>query len=293
MRYWWVNQNQTFHQETAGGYLWSPKRKSNGALNPYYETMREVSPGDLILSFQGTFIRGVCVGQSHCYECPKPEEFGRVGEKWSAIGWRVDVRFFPFKHQIRPKMHMGVLGPLLPDRYAPLLIDGRGVQNIYLTELPYPLMQAIVAIVGPELTALMRANRDAEDVGDYGRGVLEWEEHERAHVAADPAIDETEKAQIILARRGQGLFKRNVRRLERACRVTKVDRLEHLRASHIKPWRRATNDQRLDGENGLLLTPSIDHLFDRGFVNLRGQWPACIVTGRTPGIPASHGGGHG
>ena len=37
-------------------------------------------------------------------------------------------------------------------------------------------------------------------------------------------------------------------------------------ASHCKPWRDSTNDQRLDGENGLLLTPSVDHLFDRGFI---------------------------
>ena len=42
MRYWWVNQNQTYRQEVEGGYLWSPKRKSNGHLNPFYETMREV-----------------------------------------------------------------------------------------------------------------------------------------------------------------------------------------------------------------------------------------------------------
>ena len=34
MRYWWVNQNQTFRQEISGGYLWSPKRNSNGARNP-------------------------------------------------------------------------------------------------------------------------------------------------------------------------------------------------------------------------------------------------------------------
>jgi hypothetical protein len=37
-------------------------------------------------------------------------------------------------------------------------------------------------------------------------------------------------------------------------------------ASHCKPWRDSTNDERLDGENGLLLTPSVDHLFDRGFI---------------------------
>ena len=43
--------------------------------------------------------------------------------------------------------------------------------------------------------------------------------------------------------------------------------MAHLRASHCKPWRDADNDERLNGENGLLLTPSIDHLFDRGFIS--------------------------
>ena len=47
MRYWWVNQKQTFRQEVEGGYLWSPKRKANGALNPFYESMREVDTRDL------------------------------------------------------------------------------------------------------------------------------------------------------------------------------------------------------------------------------------------------------
>jgi len=42
MRYWWVNQNQTFRQEIEGGYLWSPKRNKNGHRNPFYEFMREV-----------------------------------------------------------------------------------------------------------------------------------------------------------------------------------------------------------------------------------------------------------
>jgi hypothetical protein len=46
-----------------------------------------------------------------------------------------------------------------------------------------------------------------------------------------------------------------------------VNQIEHLRASHCKPWRDANNDERLDGENGLLLTPDVDHLFDRGFIS--------------------------
>ncbi len=59
--------------------------------------------------------------------------------------------------------------------------------------------------------------------------------------------------------------------IESRCRITGVDNPTHLRASHCKPWRDATNDERLDGENGLLLTPSIDHLFDRGFISFEGD----------------------
>ena len=48
----------------------------------------------------------------------------------------------------------------------------------------------------------------------------------------------------------------------------KFDRIEHLRASHCKPWRDCEqNEERLDADNGLMLTPSIDHLFDRGFIS--------------------------
>src|SRR5690242_2490998 len=40
----------------------------------------------------------------------------------------------------------------------------------------------------------------------------------------------------------------------------------HPMGSHCKPWRDSTNEERLNGEKGLLLTPTIDHLFDRGFI---------------------------
>jgi hypothetical protein len=40
MRYWWVNQNQTFELEVPGGFLWSPKTKSDGAKNYFYDIRR-------------------------------------------------------------------------------------------------------------------------------------------------------------------------------------------------------------------------------------------------------------
>jgi hypothetical protein len=85
-------------------------------------------------------------------------------------------------------------------------------------------------------------------------------------VASDTSIGDTDREAIIRARRGQGLFKQRVMEIERRCRITAVENPVHLVASHSKPWRDSSNDERLDGENGLLLTPSIDHLFDRGFI---------------------------
>lgn len=79
MRYWWVNQNQTYRHEVPGGYLWSPKLKANGAANPFYEFMREVAPGDVIFSFCNTKIPAIGIATSPAYEAPKPGEFGSVG----------------------------------------------------------------------------------------------------------------------------------------------------------------------------------------------------------------------
>src|SRR5712664_4386559 len=113
MRYWWVNQNQTFRQEITGGYLWSPKRNANGARNPFYESMREVAPGDLIFSFADTRILAVGIAQSYCWESPKPEEFGNAGQNWEDIGWKVKISFTELGNKVRPKDHIEVLRPLL------------------------------------------------------------------------------------------------------------------------------------------------------------------------------------
>ena len=63
MRFWWVNQNQTYRHELGGGYLWSPKRNANGARNPFYESMREVAPGDLVFSFVDTRIAAISIAE--------------------------------------------------------------------------------------------------------------------------------------------------------------------------------------------------------------------------------------
>jgi hypothetical protein len=56
-----------------------------------------------------------------------------------------------------------------------------------------------------------------------------------------------------------------------------VNEPRHLKASHIKPWRDATDGERLDGANGLLLSPHIDHLFDEGYITFSNCQELVIV----------------
>lgn len=264
MRYWWVNQNQTFRHEIDGGYLWSPKRNANGARNPFYESMRELAPGDLIFSFMDTRILAVGIAQSYCWESPKPLEFGAAGENWENIGWKAKVSFTKLMNKVRPKDHIELLRPLLPAKYSPLQPNGNGLQSVYLTEVPAPLAEVIIGLIGQEVAPIALAAHSVKPVP--ADDLDSWERKIEQEVASNPTLAETERLAIVRARNGQGLFKERVSKIESRCRITGVDNPVHLIASHCKPWRDSTNEERLNGENGLLLTPSIDHLFDRGFV---------------------------
>jgi hypothetical protein len=233
--------------------------------------MREVSPGDIVFSFVDTRITAIGVARSYCWESPKPQEFGSAGQNWENVGWKIKVHFVPLVNSIRPKDHMAALGPVLPDRYSPLQANGNGNQGVYLTEVPRVFAEVLAGLIGSEATQLMQPDEissdSVEDICQQSGDDLEtWEHLIETRIEMDDSVRETEKAALIRARRGQGLFKERVAAIESRCRITGVDNPVHLVASHCKPWRDSTNEERLNGENGLLLTPSIDHLFDRGFI---------------------------
>ena len=247
--------------------MWSPMRFKNQRINHFYETMREVAPGDLVFSFVDTRIAYIGRVLTFSFECPKPMEFGKAGQYWENLGWKVGVKFTELRNKIRPKDHMDVIRSVLPDKYSPLQHTGNGLQSVYLAELPISFAQLLMGLIGSEARRMVSlAEVGLETEPRMEAEVEVWERKMEAELCSDARIDETEKRAIISARRGQGLFKKRVMDIEKHCRITKVDRPIHLVASHCKPWRNSSNDERLNGENGLLLTPSIDRLFDQGFI---------------------------
>lgn len=80
-------------------------------------------------------------------------------------------------------------------------------------------------------------------------------------------LDQTEKEQVIKSRIGQSIFKKNLLKNEEKCKLCGVSDKHFLIASHIKPWSQSNHRERLDINNGLLLCPNHDALFDKGYIS--------------------------
>jgi hypothetical protein len=276
-QFWWVNHKQTARQEIEGQYLWSPKTQSNGARSVFYDNMRRASPGDLILSYAGGVIRFVGRVAEFAFTAPKPSEFGSTGAYWSDEGWLLPVFWTPLVPPVRPKDLLETLAPILPNKYSPIRPhSGDGNQGVYLAEIPEAVFDAVVTagVVDDILLARGGANSLTFQV------VKErLDDTVERLVETDEALDSTTKDAVIQARRGQGVFRRNVEAIEAACRLTGIRNPVLLIASHIKPWRSCTTpSERLNGMNGLMLTPDADLLFDRGFLTFEDDGEVRIST---------------
>lgn len=268
MRYWWVNQKQTHRHEIGGGYLWSPKRKANLSRNRFYDNMKAVAPGDVVFSYWEGSVRAYGFIRSFGYDAPKPTEFGDAGRYWSEIGYRVDVEYVPLDHPLPPREAWARIQPLLPEKYSPLNpANGKGLQSVYLAELPMELGALLWSEIADRGNKLVVRDARAALIASAEEPEREnWERHELEELAA-AALAVTERDAIVKARRGQGLFRSNIAAIEKDCRITHVSNPAYLIASHIKPWRHASNDERLSAHNGLMLAPHADFLFDRGFIS--------------------------
>lgn len=95
-----------------------------------------------------------------------------------------------------------------------------------------------------------------------------------AILAAEPEVDyeinipnQTERRGLVTSRVGHGAYrKRVIHRWEYKCAVTGFEKLNVLIASHILPWAKADDNQRLDVHNGILLSPTYDALFDKHLI---------------------------
>jgi HNH endonuclease len=227
VHHWWVHHAADNRGELEGSYLWAPKKLQN---------MTRVVPGDVIFSDVQESISAIGIALDRARSAPKPN--AAAGD-----GWLLPVRLVELNERVHHK-------PRLSKRHA----------GAYLVEIPDTEAKLLRRLLSRQVEDLEQ-RVSAETEGRLIEQAIEEQIWQRTDIGA------RDKRQLSFARLGQGAFRDHVERIEKACRVTGILDRRYLRATHIKPWRDASDREKLDGANGLLLSPHIIHLFDRGHIS--------------------------
>lgn len=173
-------------------------------------------------------------------------------------GWKVDVLYFPLCRPIKPKEHMNVLGELLPSKYSPLLVNGSGVQSVYLAELHERLASELLNLIRLAGNHLDVPLQMAESISSTS---VESEAPIQPELVVTPELLSSAKACT-------GMYRKLVLKLETRCRVSGVDNSRLLYVRHIQPWDHSTDSQRTDVNNALTFAPNYAVMFTKGLISI-------------------------
>lgn len=129
----------------------------------------------------------------------------------------------------------------------------------------------------PKITYLAAIKLQANDgsVLFYFRLFIDYFDSEENQIVVEKELEKIEqsssnaeeKLQLTKARIGQGKYRTALIEECPFCPVTMITDERLLIASHIKPWAKSTDNEKIDSKNGFMFTPTIDRLFDRGFIS--------------------------
>lgn len=246
VNYWAVNQGKTYKDEYEGQYLWAPIANKAGSSMTIYNNLKLVKKNDIVFSI----VKGKVYGVGVCKEEYKEFENPLTQHKndWINEGWLIKVDFEELDNKPSIKSNLPSILPLLPKKCSPILQNGNAPQSGYLSSISGELADVFMKMIGNQYNSIVDTKID-----DGIQGRID--------------IGYTVKQQLVNSRRGQGQFKSNVLSNEKCCRLTGISDIRFLVASHIKPWSKSTDEEKLDGCNGFLLSPNADRLFDRGFIS--------------------------
>ena len=174
--------------------------------------MRAANPGDLVLSCANQLIRYVGRVADFALTAPKPSEFGATGAYWNNEGWLLPAFWTRLDPPIRPKDLLPLIGPMLPEKYS-LIRASSGVSNqgVYLAAIPREIHDIVTAHAHVEAVGLETggANRLA-----FRTVTDELDDRVEARIRGNLSLDDTIRNATIQARRGQGMFRSNLQKVE-------------------------------------------------------------------------------
>jgi putative restriction endonuclease len=264
MNYYLVFQNKSYKEERSGGYLWAPQKNKLGQTFHHWTDMRSIKKGDIIFnSFNGQMV-SVLVAKEDCKEHERPVGLDEL-DLWEKDGFLVEAEYINLVAPVTYKDYMGTILQLQGEKYAPFNKAGRGNTG-YLFRVSAKLANLLFEIIEKRngYTKEQFKVEKSIDKQTINKQIINNVEE---GLDKPIVLDKTEEELIIKARIGQSTFKKALLNIEKKCKICGVSDTRFLVASHIKPWSLSNNQERLDVNNGLLLCPNHDSLFDKGYIS--------------------------
>lgn len=251
MEFYWVNIGATHKTVLDQHFLWAPKSSVNKVGNEvtrlFWDNVGKVRQGDIIFCCYDQRISFLAIadGDSYTEERPIARSFG----EWDAIGNRVDVQIVELDRRVHRDEISSEFIARFNNRSMPSLFSNQATLNqIYMAHLPADAGMYLLEAVNQ--TA--RCEEAFINSGTY----------------APTKISATTREALVMARVGQGKFRADlIKRWSGKCALTGLQNVNLMVASHINSWALSNNVERLDVDNGLLLAPHIDRLFDQGLIS--------------------------
>jgi len=282
-RFWWVNHPSLPVFDPEASSLWFAQRRAHNKTRAESErNVQRLLPGDLLciasedtLCAAGVVLK-VPQGEQRMMAADNPPHAQGQMEH----GFAVPVRLGAFSNPPRFADHAARLTGVMPRRNAPLRAGGSLNRDAWLCLMPAPLVATIRELLRGELEQIVSAATAmlGSRLGDDAAEAILQQRSD---------LDAALKAELLHARYGQGLFRANVERWQQGCRITGLLDRRHVRAVHIKPWARSSDAERLDGHNGLLLSPHLAHLFERGYLSFSNAGALLISRELNPAVVRS------
>src|SRR5690606_22861079 len=103
MNYFVVFQNQTYEEEKRGQYLWAPQKTKNNKSLFYWDSMKNVRPGDVVFSMYKQQLYSVNIATKSAIDAQNP--FGEGSSAWGKLGWLVKAEYNELANPISMKEH--------------------------------------------------------------------------------------------------------------------------------------------------------------------------------------------
>lgn len=257
MNYFIVFQNKTYKEEMRGRYLWAPQKTSSGQEIFHWSNMTKVNYGDIIFSMYKRKLVSINIAHGKAIDAIRPLALDKAN-LWEKHGWLLKAEYNVLDNPVSISNNIDKILKLCPSKYSPFTVKGTGSQG-YLFEIGKDLGEYLLKL--------------AKDTNNISIDIISNEDEEKYIEEIDSILDnfkdETEKERIVRSRIRQGLFKKKLLSKSCRCAICGLNIRDLLIASHCKPWAKANNEERLDVNNGILLCPNHDALFDRGLITFK------------------------